>query len=258
MRLDNKIAIVTGGGNGIGKAIALRLALAGADVTVVGPNMEELAETSDAVRKLGRRSSGLCVDVSQEPQVAAMTESVLSEFGRVDILVNNAGIIGPTATLVNISQAEWDEVLAVNLTGAFICSKAVLASMIEQRSGSIINIASVVGKMAYPLRAPYAVSKWGLIGLTLTLAKEVGTYHIRVNAVCPGPVAGERMKTIIERRAQELGQSTEEVEQMYVEKTALKRMVEAEDVAKMVTFLASDEGKNITGQAIDVSAGYAL
>lgn len=258
MRLDNQIAVVTGGGRGIGKVIALRLARAGADLAVVGPEADRISESADAVRRLGRRSLGLCVDVTREAQVTTAIESVLSEFGRVDILVNNAGVVGPTATLHNINLAEWERVLAVNLTGAFICSKAVLPSLIGQKSGSIINIASVVGKMAYPLRAPYAVSKWGLIGLTLTLAKEVGPHHVRVNGVCPGPVAGERMERIIERRAQELGQSAEEVERMYVEQTALKRMIAPEDVAQLVAFLASDAGKNITGQAIDVSAGYGL
>jgi NAD(P)-dependent dehydrogenase (short-subunit alcohol dehydrogenase family) len=130
--------------------------------------------------------------------------------------------------------------------------------MMDSRSGRIINIASVAGRLAYPLRSPYAVSKWGLIGLTRTLAQELGEYNIQVNAVCPGPVAGERMRRIIERRAEELGQTVEQVEWSYVGTTALKRMVEAEDVAAMVAFLASDEANSITGQAIDVTAGYAL
>src|SRR5439155_24241851 len=131
----------------------------------------------------------------------------LKEFGRVDILINNAGISGPTALAVNISRAEWDEMMAVNLTGPFLFSKAVLPAMMERQSGKIINISSVAGKIAYPLRSPYAVSKWGLIGLTRTLAQELGQYNIQVNSICPGPVAGERMQKIIERRAQELNRS---------------------------------------------------
>lgn len=258
MRLKDRAAIVTGGGRAIGKTISLRLVREGASVALVGLDESELAVTSSEITALGCRSLAIVADVSEESQVSRMAERVLREFGRIDILVNNAGIIGPTAQAVNISRAEWDEVLAVNLTGAFLCSKAVLPAMMDSRSGRIINIASVAGRLAYPLRSPYAVSKWGLIGLTRTLAQELGEYNIQVNAVCPGPVAGERMRRIIERRAEELGQTVEQVEWSYVGTTALKRMVEAEDVAAMVAFLASDEANSITGQAIDVTAGYAL
>ncbi len=155
-------------------------------------------------------------------------------------------------------RSDWDEVLTVNLTGAWLCCQAVLPEMIARRAGKIINIASMAGKIAYPLRSPYAVSKWGLIGLTLTLAQEVGVYQIQVNAVCPGPVEGERMRRIIRDRAVALGQVPEEVERAYVEPAAMKRMVRAEDVAALVAFLASPEADNITGQAIDVSAGFRL
>jgi NAD(P)-dependent dehydrogenase (short-subunit alcohol dehydrogenase family) len=179
-------------------------------------------------------------------------------LGPIDILVNNAAIIGPTAPVERIHRADWDEVLAVNLTGAWLCCRAVLPEMIARRAGRIINIASMAGKMAYPLRSPYAVSKWGLIGLTLTLAQEVGAYGIQVNAVCPGPVEGERMRRIIADRAEALGQAPEQVERAYVEPAALKRMARAEDVAALVAFLTSPEADNITGQAIDLSAGYRL
>ena len=148
--------------------------------------------------------------------------------------------------------------MAVNLTGAFLCAKAVAPLMMEQRCGKIINISSIAGKQAYPLRAPYAVSKWGLIGLTLTLAKELGPHNIQVNAVCPGPVEGERMRTIIEKRASELKRSVEEVQRAYLSATVLGRMVREDDVASVAVFLASAEGDNITGQAIDVAAGYGL
>ena len=258
MRLEDRIAIVTGGGHGIGRAIALALARAGADVTVAGTNEAALSETSREIRELGRRALAVVADVSREEQVKAMVERALREFGRADLLVNNAGVAGPTAPAVEVSRSEWDEVLAVNLTGAFLCAKAVLPAMVARRSGKIINISSIAGKLAYALRSPYAVSKWGLVGLTLTLAQELGPYNIQVNAVCPGPVAGERMRRVIERRAEELGQPAAEVERAYVEKTALKRMVGEDEVAATVVFLASGEADGITGQAIDVAAGYAL
>jgi NAD(P)-dependent dehydrogenase (short-subunit alcohol dehydrogenase family) len=256
--LENRVAIVTGGGQAMGKTIALRLARAGADVVVIGPIGPDLVETAQEIQALGRRSLAKVTDVSNEEQVNAAAERVLREFRRVDVLVNNAAVIGPTAPAVNISRAEWDHVLAVNLTGAFLCAKAVLPDMIARRSGKIINISSVAGRMAYALRSPYAVSKWGMIGLTRTLAQELGEHHIQVNAVLPGPIAGERMRQVIERRAQESGQSVEEVERGFVQATALKRMVQPDDVAAMVVFLASDDANNITGQAIEVTAGYAL
>ena len=170
--------------------------------------------------------------------------------------MNNAGIIGPTAPVPDIQRDAWDEVMAINLTGAFRCSKYLLPAMIERRSGKVINIASAVGKIGYPLRSAYAVSKWGLIGLTLSLAKEVGQYNIQVNAVCPGPVAGERMRAVIEQRAAELGSSFQEVEQTYLDTTVLGRMIKADEVAAMVAFLASSEA--VTGEAIEVSGGYTL
>ncbi len=258
MKLGDKVGIVTGGGRGIGKAIALRLAREGAAVVVCGRSEESLSETAAEIRALERRACAIVADVSDEAQVAAMVRQTLEELGRIDVLVNNAGIAGPTALATSISRAAWDEVLAVNLTGAFLCARAVLPSMIERRSGKIINISSVAGRMAYALRSPYAASKWGLIGLTRTLAQEVGQYNIQINAILPGPTAGERMQNVIENRAEELGRSAEEVERLFVEGTALKRMVDPEHVAAMVAFLASSEGDSITGEAIDVTAGYAL
>jgi meso-butanediol dehydrogenase / (S,S)-butanediol dehydrogenase / diacetyl reductase len=258
MVLNERVAIVTGSGRGIGKSIALRLARDGAGVVVAGLEPEALRETTSEIDRLGRRQLHVHTDVSRPDQVDALIEQTLQAFGRIDILVNNAAIIGPTAPVDQIELRDWEEVLAVNLTGAFLCCRAVLPAMKAQRSGKIINIASVAGKMAYALRSPYAVSKWGLIGLTMTLAKEVGEYQIQVNAVCPGPVEGDRMRLIVAQRARELGQDPGQVERGFVETTVLKRMVRAEDVADLVAFLASPSADNITGQAIDVSAGYSL
>jgi NAD(P)-dependent dehydrogenase (short-subunit alcohol dehydrogenase family) len=255
---EKPVAIVTGGGRAIGKTIALRLAREGSTVVIAGPNLSELEAAAEEMHTLGGKALAVPVDVTREDQVQALAERALQAFGGIDLLINNAGIIGPTALTVHTSRSDWDEVIAVNLTGAFLCSKTVLPLMMAQRRGKIINIASLAGKIAYALRSPYAVSKWGLIGLTLTLAKEMGEYNIQVNAVCPGPVAGPRMQRIIQTRAAELGRTVEEVERDYIEKTVLQRMVEAEDVAALVAFLASPAADNITGQAIDVSAGYGL
>lgn len=257
--MANRVALVTGGGVNIGKAIALRLAQDGLSIAVAGTNLEALQATAAAVRQNGVPGLALHADVADEAQVTAMVEDVLSSFGRIDVLVNNAGIIGPTAPVHQVERVAWDETLAVNLTGAFLCARAVLPAMLRQRSGRIINISSVAGKIAYPLRSPYAVSKWGLIGLTMTLAKEVGEHGIQVNAICPGPVQGERMRRVIEERARELGTTYEEVERKYyLPKTALGRMVTEDEVAALAGYLASDAAAGITGQAIDVAAGWGL
>ncbi|MDQ2856447.1 MAG: SDR family oxidoreductase [Acidobacteriota bacterium] len=258
MKLENQSAIVTGGGHGIGKAIALALAQEGANILICGRHDDTLQQTAVEIRQLGQQGFAVVCDVAHEDQVDAMIKSARSAFGSINILVNNAGIVGPTAPITNVSKADWDHTLAVNLTSAFLCSRAVLPGMIERRSGKIINISSVAGRTAYALRAPYAASKWGMIGLSRTLAQEVGAHNIQVNAVLPGPTAGERMQRVIDRRAQELGQSSADVEKQYVEGTALKRMVDPAHVAATVVFLASTAGDSITGQAIEVTAGIAL
>jgi NAD(P)-dependent dehydrogenase (short-subunit alcohol dehydrogenase family) len=258
MKLKDQTAIVTGGGRGIGRTIALTLAREGATVLVCGRHREGLESTAQEIEQLARRSSVMVADVSQESQVAAVVQSALQNFGRIDILVNNAGVAGPTAPITNITRSEWDEVLAVNLTSAFLCAKAVIPHMIQRNSGRIVNISSIAGKRAYALRSPYAASKWGMIGLSATLAQELGPHNIQVNTICPGPTAGERMHAVIAGRARELGKSETEVERLYVEGTALKRMVDPEHIAAMVLLLVSEEGSSITGEAIDVTAGYGL
>jgi NAD(P)-dependent dehydrogenase (short-subunit alcohol dehydrogenase family) len=207
---------------------------------------------------MNRRALACSTDVTDETQVQDMVTRTLGAFGRIDLVVNNAAIVGPTARVPDIARKDWDDVLAVNLTGAFLCAKAVLPTMMQQHTGKIINIASIAGKIAYAWRSPYAVSKWGLIGLTMTLAKEMGEYNIQVNAVCPGPVAGPRMDGIIQKRAAEMGQTIEQAEAWYLQSTVLKRMVQPDDVANLVAYLASPAGDNITGQTLDVTAGWGL
>jgi len=258
MKLANKTAIVTGGGKGIGKEIALSLAREGADVLIAARQSDVLEQTSSEIQALGRRSPFCVTDVSDESQVEKMVNTALDSFGHIDILVNNAGVTGPTAAITNVTRDAWDEVMAINLTGAFLCARAVVPHMIARGSGKIVNISSIAGKMAYALRSPYAASKWGMLGLSCTLAQELGPYNIQVNAICPGPTAGERMTGVIAGRAREMGRSVEEIERMYVEGTALKRMVDPKHVAAAVVFLCSEQSNSITGEAIEVSAGFGL
>src|SRR5262245_40940572 len=168
------VGLITGGGRGLGRAIALRLACDGFNLALGGTDPGELASAAREVEALGRKAVAVVADVRDEGQVTALADRARAELGLVDLLVNNAGVIGPTAPVWELSRADWDDVLAVNLTGAMLCCRAVLPGMIARRRGKVVNISSVAGKLAYALRAPYAVSKWGLIGLTLTLAKEAG------------------------------------------------------------------------------------
>jgi NAD(P)-dependent dehydrogenase (short-subunit alcohol dehydrogenase family) len=258
MRLKDQIALVTGGGKGIGRVIALRLAADGARVAVTGRHQADLDDTLALIQKEGGRGIAIAANVADEKKIGELFNSVRRQLGAIRMLVNNAGIAGPTASVGQMNRASWDEVLAINLTGPMLCCRAVLPDMLAQGGGKIINIGSVAGKRAYALRSPYAVSKWGLIGFTLTLAQEVGANNIQVNIVNPGPVEGERLRRVIEERAKELGQPAKGIENYYLEGTALKRFVAPEDVAATVAFLASSEADNITGQSIDVSAGHSL
>ncbi|MFY9556940.1 MAG: SDR family NAD(P)-dependent oxidoreductase [Blastocatellia bacterium] len=258
MKLEGKVAIVTGGGGGIGRSIALRFAGEGASVVLAGPTAEKIESVENEIRGSKGRARAVLTDVADESSVEHMVSAVLGEFGTLDILINNAGIAGPTALVPNVRRAEWDHTIAVNLTGAFLCAKHTLPHMIERRTGTIINITSIAGLQAYAFRSPYCVSKWGMIGLTRTLAEEGGRYGITANAIAPGPVRGPRIERVIRDRAKEMNLPYEEVERQYVEPTALKRMVEEEDIAAMAVFLASEEGRNITGQTLNIAAGYRL
>ena len=258
MKLKDKVAIVTGGAVNLGKCIALRLARDGADVALFAPEETELSETAEEIRKLGRRALPVVGNIRAPTQIADAVSRCRSELGEIDILVNNSGTAGPTSLVRDVTLDEWNDCLFINLTGAFLFSKAVATHMMERRRGKIICISSIAGRIGYPLRSPYCVAKWGVIGLAKTLAAELGEYKIQANAVLPGPVEGDRMKRVIEIRAQELGQSIEQVTETYHQKSALKKMVQPEDVAAMVAFLVSQEADNITGEAIDVSAGWGL
>jgi NAD(P)-dependent dehydrogenase (short-subunit alcohol dehydrogenase family) len=258
MELFGKIALVTGAGGGIGRKIALWFAAEGADLLLVGLNGDELEAAQREVAALGRSGQVEPADVADHAQVRRAVAAGLAKFGRIDILVNNAAILGATAPVAELSAAAWDREIAVNLTGAFHCCREVLPGMIERREGKIVNIASVAGLRPYPLRAPYAVSKAGLIALTRTLAAEVGRYNIQVNAVAPGPVSGRRMERVIAERAKGTGRTPAEIEREYLRALALGRMVTEDDVARTVLFLASAAGDNITGQIFGVDSGYKL
>ncbi len=256
--MRGKVAIVTGAAGEIGQVIAADLLESGASVVWVGRRERTLRAAVAALHGGGDRSLPVRADVGSETDVRRMVRRTLDRFGHIDILVNNAAQRGPTIPIVRLSPRVWREVLETNLTGAFLCARECLPHMMRQREGRIINISSMAGRMAYPLRASYAVSKWGLIGLTMTLAQEAGPFNVLANVVCPGPVEGAVMQQVIARRARALGVSVRAERRQFERSSALGRMVTAEDVSRTVLFLCSESARSITGQVIEVSAGFGL
>ncbi|MGI6099367.1 MAG: 3-oxoacyl-[acyl-carrier-protein] reductase [Lentisphaerae bacterium] len=245
-KLDDKIAIVTGGGSGIGQSIALSLAREGCHVALCGRRLEPLQETVRQVEALGRRALALSVDVSRGEAVQEFVDTVVKEFGRVDILVNNAGITRDNL-LIRMTEEQWDEVLTTNLKGAFLFSKAVARPMMKQRAGSIIQISSIIGLIGNAGQCNYAASKAGLIALTQSMAKELASRNIRVNAVAPGFIVSQMTDALPEElRTRMLGE------------IPLGRFGTGEDIANAVVFLASEDASYVTGQVLSVNGGMVM
>ncbi len=258
MRLENKNAIVTGAAKGMGAAITLTLAREGADLVLTARDTVALEEVAAQVRALGRRAEVVAADVTDEAQVAAMAAKARAFFdGRIDILVNVAGVTGPIETPAwEISAADFSYVIESNIKGSFLPIKHVIPAMIAQRYGKIVNIGGTSGTRGYKYRAAYSSSKWGVRGLTRTVALDAGEYGINVNVVMPGIVETPRMQKLCEEKARARGWTKERVYQEYVEEMALKSVTTPQDVADTVLFLASDESRNITGQELTVDGGW--
>ena len=256
--LKDKIAVITGGGRGLGRVIALACAREGADLVLASRSVEALQETRVEVESFGREALVVPTDIRRENSVRNLAEQALARFGHIDILVNNTGITGPTAPLWEITPAEWEETFAVNVTGAYLCCRAFLPSMIERRSGSILFISSMTGKRPLFGRTPYAAGKLALVGLARTLAWETGPYGIRVNVISPGPIEGERVERVIRNQAQAEGISEDEARRRFTSSSPLGRLVPPGDIADAVVFLASDKAASITGEDLNVSAGTVM
>jgi NAD(P)-dependent dehydrogenase (short-subunit alcohol dehydrogenase family) len=256
--LADKVAIITGGGYGIGKQIALKYAAAGAKIVIAARSLDPMKETCTELEKLGSKAISIQADVAREADSARIAEQTIKAFGRVDILVNNAGIAGPTKRITDMSLAEWQEVIDIDLTGAWLASRAVIPQMDKQRSGNILMISSGAGRRGYPLRSPYAAAKWAMIGLTQTLAGEWGQRGIRVNCICPGAIAGDRIERVIRARAESLKQPYEVVKAGFVSQAALQRMATEEEVARVSLFLVSAASGGVTGQTINVDCGSIM
>jgi len=263
MRLKNKVAIITGGGQGIGRAISLAFAAEGASVVLAARTLAPLEATAKEIRAQGENAKTIQTDIMDEGQIERMVAETITTYGQIDILVNNSGIAGPTARVADMDLAQWNEVLAVDLTGSMLCAKHALKHMIPRKSGVIINIVSEGGRggdgrSGYPLRSPYCCAKAGLIGLTETLAIEVGEFNIRVNAISPAAVRGERIVNVVKGRAETAGVPFEHVMDKLVENYSLKRPAEESEVAAAAVFLASDEASAITGQILVTNCGQHI
>ena len=242
------VALVTAGGAGIGAAIATQFADAGYIVHIADVD----SAASAALTATRPSIDASRADVSSAADVDRLFDALAGRYGRLDVLVNNAGIAGPTAPVEAVTPDEWDRTVAVDLSGAFYCARHAVPMLKAAGQGSIVNIASSAVFSGYPLRAPYAASKWGLIGLTKTLAMELGPHGIRVNAICPGSVAGDRIDAVIERDAAARGRSADEVRGIYERQVSMRRFASAGDIAALAVFLASAAGAMISGQVIGV------
>lgn len=246
MRLLDKVAIITGGGRGIGEATAKKFAKEGAKVVIADINVEDIERTVSEIQAMGGEAMGLTVDVTNTESVNKMIASTVEKYGKLDVLVNNAGIT-MDATLLKMTEDQWDKVIDVNLKGVYICGQAAAKVMVEQGSGVILNASSVVGVYGNFGQTNYAATKWGVIGMTKTWAKELGKKGVRSNAVAPGFILTPMVKKM-----------PENVLDMMKDKAPLKRLGEPEDIANAYAFLASDEAKFITGAVLEVTGGVVL
>ena len=260
MNLTNKVAFVTGGAVGIGRAVALGLAAAGADVGIAAPETNELQSLCREIESMGRDVTWWPLDLNQFDQIEEIRDEFLTKFGRLDILATVAGIPGNWWLMHETPEQDWDQVMNINLKGMFMCCRAFIPSMIEQGSGgSIITFTSSLGQRVHPKRGIYAISKWGIIALTKTMAIELAANHIRVNAVAPGGgVAGERRDRWFEQAAAQLGGTADDQRQQMLDVIPIHELIEPDDIAKLCVFLASDDARQITGEVFNINGGHGL
>jgi NAD(P)-dependent dehydrogenase (short-subunit alcohol dehydrogenase family) len=258
MRLRDRVAIVTGAGGHIGRGIALRLAEEGARIVVPDIDLGAAEETIDRIRENGGEGRAFQMNVTNKAEVQGVVRQVLEAYGQIDILVNNAGT-DHKQPIVEFDEGWWDRLMALNVKGVFLCSQAVLPSMMERRYGRIINIASMAGKTGEPFTSAYCASKFAVIGFTQVLGIEVGPHNITANAVCPGPVEGDLIWQAARQGGEHQGVSAEEyMEDFFVGPTPMGRLAQPLDIANAVLFLASDEAGFITGSTLNVSGGREM
>lgn len=259
MLLERQVAVVTGSGRGIGRAMARRFAAEGAAVVVASRTATEVEGVAAEIEKHGGRAAGLVADVSREADCARIVSAARERFGGVHILVNNAGFYGPVKPIEEITPQEWDEVVAVHLRAAFLLTRLVLPEMYVRRSGAILNISSISAKAAFTWGSPYAAAKAGMLGLTRVVAAEAARKGVRVNALCPGPVTETRMSKDLGRvLAERMGVTPEKQLAGFLEGILQGRAQTADEVAAAALFLVSSQASAITGQALNVDGGMVF
>ncbi|MEZ5850481.1 MAG: 3-oxoacyl-ACP reductase family protein [Hyphomicrobiaceae bacterium] len=255
MQIKDQVAFVTGAGQGIGRAAALKLAEAGATVVAVDINPKTAEDTASAVAALGRQSLALAADLGNVADIDRAFDAAVAKFGRVDTLVNNAGVTR-RAYIMDLTEEDWDRIHRVNAKGVFFCLQRAARDMIPRRDGRIINIASIAGKgYEGTSNAVYAASKGAVIALTKTAAQQLGRHNITVNAVCPGVVKTAIVAEMMRVDSEKLGLSIADVEKKFVAGIPLQRANEPDDIADMIVFLASPGARNVTGQSLNVDGG---
>ena len=248
LKISGLRVLVTAGASGIGLATARAFAREGARVFICDIDRKALAAVAASDPGLGQTEC----DVADPAAVGHLFDAASTALGGLDALVNNAGIAGPTAACEVVTLADWQRTLAVNLTGQFLCAQRAIPLLKQSRNASIANLSSAAGRFGFPLRTPYAATKWGVIGLTKSLSIELGAFGIRVNAICPGPVAGPRIDSVFANKAAARGVAPEVVRDEALAKTSLRRLISPDDIANAIVFLASPCGANVSGQALPV------
>lgn len=260
MKLAHQVAIIVGSARGIGAAIAQTFAREGAAIVLVDleTTRAQLDGVAQAITEKGGQATAVPADCTDAAQVDRMVDETMRRHGRIDVLVNSAGLRGPLVAVQEISEQEWDMVQAVNLKAVFLCCRAVLKVMLPQRSGSIVSISGTAGKEGMALRGALCAAKWGLLGLTQTIAKEAGPCGIRANVICPGGMDEPDLRVMYAERAKGLGMEFSQLEKSVLELTPLRKYASHDEVAKAALFLASSDSSHTTGESLNVSGGRLM
>jgi NAD(P)-dependent dehydrogenase (short-subunit alcohol dehydrogenase family) len=260
MKLKDQVAIVVGGARGIGETIAHTFAQEGASVVLVDLEKMKLQldQVAQEITGKGGKAIAIVADCADERQVSRMVDETVRRWRKIDILINSAGLRGPLVPVQDITEQEWDAVHAVNLKAIFLCCKAVLKQMVKQKSGSIVSISGTAGKEGMALRGSLCAAKWGVLGLTQTIAKEAGPHGVRANIICPGGMDEPDLRVMYAERAKGLGMEFSQLEKSVLELTPLRKYAKHDEVAKAALFLASSDSSHTTGEALNVSGGRLM
>ena len=257
-KLDGKVVLITGGGTGIGKGIGELFASEGAHVVICGRRVALLEGAAAEISKRGRACTFFQCDIGNEQSVTDMFTSIIEKFGKIDVLINNASVVGQIAPIENIDIPAFEQALNANLTGMIICSKLAVKYMKEKKSGSIINISSNTGRRGAKNRTPYTCSKWAMEGMTKTIALETGSFGIRCNSICPGPVMTERLEGAVEKMSKVRNISEEQIFDEWRAQSPMGRFATIEECAQLSLFLATDASGCMTGQSLDATCGVLM